>query len=153
MANLTVTIDVPDLSVIQNSNFFAPFYAHLASTKGEAETKIKKILQDYARDGHKKSGGTHYQNQTGRLSKSTKVEGSLDKEIRLYVDTTQLDNYAGWIVNGHRRGKNGKLITWNNGKGDPFIDETMKAKLPEITKIIIDFYNQAIAIFNARTTP
>lgn len=151
MANLTVTIEVPDLQQIKNTSFFADFYAHLARTKSEAESKIKKILLDYARDGHKQSGGKHYKNQTGRLSKSTKVEASLDKEIRLYVDTTELDNYAGWIVNGHRKGKGGQVITWNNGKGDPFIDETIEAKLPEITKIIIEYYNQAIAIFNARS--
>jgi len=151
MANLTVLIEVPDLQAIASTSFFADFYAHLARTKAEAESKVKKILLDYAQVGHTQSGGRHYENQTGRLKKSTKVDGSLDKEIRLYVDTTQLDNYAGWIVNGTRKGKNGGTVKWNNGKGDPFIDETLKACRPQVTKIIIDFYNEAIMIFNSRS--
>lgn len=151
MAQLDVIIEVPDLQAIASSSFFANFYAHLASTKAEAEAKVKNILLNYAQNGHRQSGGRHYEDQTGRLKKSTKVEGDLTKEIRLYVDTTQLDNYAGWIVNGHRKGKNGGIVKWNNGKGDPFIDETLEACRPEVTEVIINFYNEAIMIFNSRS--
>jgi len=149
MANFSLTIDVPDLSQIQSHGFFATFYTYLAVHKAETEAQIVKILEDYARDGHRQSGGRHYKKQTGRLGKSTHATANLDREIRLYVDTSQLD-YAGWIVNGSRRGKGGGVVTWNNGHGDPFIDEAITAKYADIQTIIIDFYNNAILEFNSR---
>jgi len=149
MANITLNIDIPDLSQISSHGFFSTFYTYLARHKAETESKIIKILEDYARDGHRQSGGKHYKKQTGRLAKSTHATADLTNEIRLYVDKTQLD-YAEWIVNGHRRGKGGNIVKWNNGHGDPFIDEAMNAKYADIQAIIIDFYNKAILEFNSR---
>ncbi len=71
------------------------------------------------------NGGSHYQERDGPLKKATKVTGSLDKEIRLFIDRRMV-KYGEWILSGKRRGKNG-IVTWNNGKGDPYIDECILA--------------------------
>ena len=136
-----VTISLPDMSSV-STGFFSSFFEWIASHKAPMEEEIKKLLQEYARDGHRQLGGRHYENQTGRLRKSTKAEGTfghdLKKSIDLYVDLSQAP-YGEYVIEGHG--------TW---KGDPFIDETIKVLEPKITEIIINFFNEATMEFNRR---
>ncbi len=107
---------------------------------------------NYARDGHRERKGRHYKNRSGRLSKATRADGSFGSDLRgsieLYVDLSKAP-YGEWIITGERKGKNG-MITWNGGKGDPFIDETMTAKRQEVEALIVDFFNRATDEFNRR---
>ena len=68
------------------------------------------------------NGGSHYQERTGKLKSATKVTGSLDKEIRLFIDRRMV-KYGEWILSGKRKGQNG-VVTWH---GDPYIDECILA--------------------------
>ena len=137
-----VTIEMPDTSAI-GSSFFSPFFEWIAKHKGPLESDIITLLEDYARDGHKSLGGDHYQNQTGRLRKSTKAEGTfgddLKKSIDLYVDLSQAP-YGEYVIDGHG--------SWD---GDPFIDETMQVLQPKITMMITTFINKAVTEFNRRS--
>lgn len=141
MSDFTMTIKMPDMSGVLNSGFFSKFNEYLAVHKEETESKIKKILQNYARDGHRELGGRHYSNQTYRLRSSTRATGDFGKdferEIKLSVDLTQAP-YGVFVIRGNGRG-------W---EGDPFIDEAAQVKQPEITKIIVDYVNEAITKFN-----
>lgn len=132
MAGFTVTIETPKIHL---GGFFSEFWRILSADKVAAEDKIKKILLDYARGGHG-SGGKHYQSQTGQLNASTKTDGSfgLGSEIRLYVDQTQVD-YAQYIIE----------VKYFD---DPFIDESLRANMPEINAIVIKLYGEAVTKFN-----
>jgi len=135
MATYDVEIVIPD---IPTGGFFKKFWDTIKLKKPLTERKIKKILEDYARDGHRQSGGRHYKKQTGRLRKSTRAEGTIDTAIRLYVDETQAD-YAKYVIEP-RSG-----TTW---KGDPFIDETMRDKWDEVQALISELYDGAVAEWN-----
>lgn len=134
MAEFSVTIETPKIHL---GGFFSEFYRILSANKVSAEDKIKKILLEYARDGHRAQGGNHYENQTGQLSEATKTDGSFDlgSEIRLYVDETQVE-YAQYIIE-------------EKYFDDPFIDESLTANLPEINAIIIKLYTEAVNQFNS----
>ena len=136
-----MTIKMPNLSAVNDVGFFSDFYAYLSAHRQEVEDKIKKLLTDYARDGHRELGGRHYQNQTYRLRSSTRTEGTFgdkfERELKLYVDLTQAP-YGVFVINGNGKG-------W---EGDPFIDETAKVKQPEVTKLIVEYVNNAIVQFN-----
>lgn len=144
------TINTPDISKFVGRSYFNEFYEIMAVMRVPYEQEIKKLLQDYARDGHRQSKGRHYQNRTGQLRDATRAEGTfgheLNQAIRLYVDQSQAE-YAGWIIKGHRKGKHGMVI-WNGGHGDPFINEAIEALKPEIDRLVIDLYNKAIAEWN-----
>lgn len=144
MSEINFSISLPDTSALGGLSIFSPFFEWIATNKAPLEKEIKRLLTDYARDGHRELSGRHYQNQTGRLRKSTKAEGTfgadLKKEITLYVDLTQAD-YGKYVINPNPK------TSWD---GDPFIDETMKVMKPVITKKVIDFFNKAILEFNRR---
>lgn len=131
MAKTTVVIEVPEFTA--NTSFFTPFWQILAQLKSPYENKIKELLVNAARHEPRPSG-EHYQNQTGQLRKATKAEGRLDTEIRLYVDQTQVD-YAKYIIEP-------KYFN------DPFIDEAIELKRPEITALIVELWTKAITEFN-----
>ena len=133
MANFTVIIETPDISALEGKSFFSKFWEIFAVKKSPFETKIKEMLQSYARKNHR------YKHQTHNLEQSTKTVGSFDykDEIRLYIDEVQAD-YAEYIVKGTK-----------NWKSDPFIDETIKALKPQITQLINNLYNETIQAFNA----
>jgi len=139
VSEFSVIIDLPEMGI--DSSFFAPFFGWINSHKEPLEDEIKGLLQEYARSGHRQLSGRHYQNETGRLSQSTRAEGDfgrdLQKEIELYVDTTQA-NYAKYVIRGNGRG-------W---QGDPFIDETIEVLKPKITELIHTFFNNAIMQWN-----
>lgn len=139
MSDFSISIALPEIGV--GGDFFAPFLESLAQNKKPLEVEIRKLLREYARSGHRQLSGRHYQNETGRLSQSTRSDGdfgnSLNKEIRLYVDTTQA-NYAKYVINGNGKG-------W---QGDPFIDETIEVLKPKITELIHNFFNQEILRWN-----
>lgn len=140
MVSYTIEIKVPE--VRENDGFLNRFWDIVKLRKPLAERKIKKILEEYARDGHRELSGRHYQKQTGRLAKSTRAKGGLATQITLYVDETQAD-YARYVVNPR------KNSSW---KGDPFIDETMDAKREEITNIIRELYTDCVVEWNQTVT-
>jgi len=150
--DFTISVSLPDMSSL-NAGFFTPFFEWVAVRKEPMETEIKKLLQDYARDGHREwKSRRHYIKRSGNLADNTHAHGTFGQDLKgsieLYVDPKEVV-YAGWIITGKRQTKNG-TVTWNGGKGDPFIDEALIALKPEITQIIINFFNEAIMEFNRR---
>ena len=140
MVSPTVSIDIPKFS---NGAFFARFWEILESKKAQAEYDIKSLLLVSATYGHTLSKGRHYKNQTGRLNRSTKVDGSLGygEQIRLYVDTEEVD-YAKYVINPRKNG------SWS---GDPFINEALDYNRDKIMVVLRDLYNESITEFNRRS--
>jgi hypothetical protein len=110
----------------------------------KASVEIKERLLLYAREKHRTLPGTHYTERTGNLRRATKVEGNLKKKIELYVDNAMV-KYGNWILSGDN-GMSGKdRKTWNNGLGDPFIDEAFNANEEWIQETLDRYTKSAIA--------
>ena len=89
-----------------------------------------------------------FKNQTPFLEKAVFVEvKGLSSDIFTPLEGVGGVPYAGWIWEGKRRTKTGKTATWNNGKGDPYIENSyikneskfFKTMQEDLTQEIQDF--------------
>jgi len=135
MTKIEFEITTPKVSV---NDMFSQFWIIFNRRKVKTESKIKTLLEQYARTGHRELPGRHYKKQSGKLAKATKAIVDLDKEIRLYVDVSKA-NYAKYVIEP-RQGS-----TW---KGDDFITETIKAKTKEVEELLKQLFNDSIAEWN-----
>jgi len=91
-------------------------------------------------------GGNHiFKNQKHILEKSvdSNVKG-LSSEIFTPIDGNLGIPYAGWINEGKRKTKTGKTAIWNNGKGDPYIENSFKRNSKNFLKTMHDDLTEAI---------
>jgi hypothetical protein len=85
-----------------------------------------------------------FKSQTFKLENSifTEVKG-LTSEIFTPIDGQLGVPYAGWIDAGSRRTKNG-TVTWNSGKGDPYIENSFKRNNRDFFKTMQDDLTEAL---------
>jgi hypothetical protein len=85
-----------------------------------------------------------FKSDTFKLENSifTEVKG-LTSEIFTPIDGQLGVPYAGWINDGKRRSKGG-TVTWNNGKGDPYIENSFKRHNRDFFKTMQDDLTEAI---------
>lgn len=114
-----------------SGGIFGEFFNILEDLRPKYEELISERLLHY---GRKPLGSINYEDRTGNLRRSTKVRGTLEDKIELYVDAP----YAKYVINP--RG------TW---KGDPFIDKGFKEA--EVDKIVEQMYDEATSIWNRRS--
>ena len=83
-------------------------------------------------------------------SRSFKLENSIFTEVKGLTSEifTPIDGqlgvpYAGWIDSGRRKTKNG-VVTWNSGKGDPYIENSFKRHNKDFFKTMQEDLTEAI---------
>lgn len=133
MAKFKFEIKMP---IIPAAGFFSQFFNILDRLRPEAEQKIISLLNGF--DNY------HYQKRSGDLLAATKVEGTLDKEIKLYVDMSEVA-YGGWILTGQRNDPRYGMVYWD---GDPFIDNNINENQTEIDDIIRNWINDSVKQWN-----
>jgi len=136
-----VTPDIPSKGI------FGSFVEILDRKKRVVSETIKDLLLEYARHGHLSSDGKHYRPRSGNLQSATKVKGGIETEITLYVDTSEAQ-YAGYIMEGKRKSPRSGTVTFNGGKGDPFLQEALDYHAVTIAKLVEDMWNEAILEWN-----
>ena len=118
------------------------------AVSGMDMNKVASVLEEFAKEGHKSTSGTHYKNRTRDLVNNTYAVYNEEKYggIAIGVDDSKVRN-----SNDKRYSQYVRFGTPSNGwEGDDFIDETIRNK-SLLVDIMQKEVNKSVVRTNGKT--